>query len=101
MEFIYEGESEADPYCAVISKLKNVYGVASEDMDLLTFGSPILLRNLSGTKLVKEINLNKVLKGLGLTYKQFVDLCILLGCDYSSTIPKIGKKLLIRYDKKV
>ena len=97
---IFEGESEADPYCAVISKLKNVYGVASEDMDLLTFGSPILLRNLSGTKLIKEINLNKVLKGLDLTYKEFVDLCILLGCDYSATIPKIGKKRALEMIKK-
>ena len=69
-------------------------------MDLLTFGSPILLRNLSGTKLVKEINLNKVLKGLELSYKQFVDLCILLGCDYSTTIPKIGKKRALDMIKK-
>ena len=37
---------------------KEIYGVSSEDMDILTFGSPILIRGLSGNKNIKEINLD-------------------------------------------
>jgi len=36
--------------------------------------------------------LEKVLQGLGITYDQFIDLCILLGCDYCGNIKGIGPK---------
>jgi flap endonuclease-1 len=59
-------------------------------MDALTFGSSMLLRRLTFSEARKmpimEFELPKVLDGLGLTMPQFVDLCILLGCDYCDTI---------------
>lgn len=84
--------TEADPICAKIATKSDVHGVSSEDMDILTFGSPILIRGLSGTKKMKEINLKEVLTNLNMNQDEFIDLCILLGCDYTPTIPKIGKK---------
>ena len=87
-----ESLTEADPLCSYLAKKKEVYGVSSEDMDILTFGSPILIRGLSGTKKMKEISLEKTLEQLRLNQAEFIDLCILLGCDYCPTIPKIGKK---------
>jgi len=39
-----------------------------------------------------EIHIDKVLNGLGLTMDEFIDLCILLGCDYSAKIKGIGPK---------
>ena len=87
-----ESLTEADPLCSHLAKKKDVYGVSSEDMDILTFGSPILIRGLSGTKKMKEINLDVILDNMKLNQNEFVDLCILLGCDYCPTIPKIGKK---------
>jgi flap endonuclease-1 len=87
-----ESLTEADPLCSHLAKKKEVYGVSSEDMDILTFGSPILIRGLSGTKKMKEISLEKTLEQLRLNQAEFIDLCILLGCDYCPTIPKIGKK---------
>jgi flap endonuclease-1 len=63
-------------------------------MDALTFGTPILLRHLQKAESAKlpilEINLQAALVGLDLTYHQFVDLCILLGCDYCDSIKGIG-----------
>ena len=66
-------------------------------MDALALASPIMLRNLH-TKLeytamktrVDEINLWDVLRAFGMNLDQFIDLCILLGCDYSGTIKGIG-----------
>ena len=89
---VVESSTEADPLCAELVKQKNAYGVGSEDMDILTFGSPILLRGLSATKKMKEINLDKVLSDLNMNKDEFIDLCILLGCDYTTTIPKVGPK---------
>lgn len=39
---------------------------------------------------MNEIHFDRVLEGLGFDYDQFVDLCILLGCDYCDTIRGIG-----------
>jgi len=70
--------------------------MSSEDMDSLTFGAPRVLRNLmtpASAKLpVQEYDYAKVLEELALTEDQFVDLCILCGCDYAGTIRGIGPK---------
>lgn len=36
--------------------------------------------------------MEKVIKNLELSTEEFVDLCILLGCDYCPTIRGIGRK---------
>lgn len=96
----FESSTEADVLCAQLVKENKAYAVSSEDMDILTFGSPILIRGLSQKKSTKEINLMKVLKDFNMSTDEFIDLCILLGCDYLPTIPRIGPKRafdLIKY----
>ncbi|MCJ1348497.1 Elongation of fatty acids protein 2 [Peltigera leucophlebia] len=86
--------TEAEAQCAVLARAGKVYAAASEDMDTLCFDSPILLRHLTFSEQRKEpileIHLERVLAGLGMDRAQFVDLCILLGCDYLDPIPKVG-----------
>ncbi|TDZ13918.1 Flap endonuclease 1 [Colletotrichum sidae] len=86
--------TEAEAQCAVLARAGKVYAAASEDMDTLTFDTPILLRHLTFSEQrkepIQEVHISKVLEGLGMDRKQFVDLCILLGCDYLDPIPKIG-----------
>jgi XPG I-region. len=47
-----------------------------------------LIRGIVSSKkdIINEICLETALKELDLTYEQFVDLCILCGCDYMETI---------------
>ncbi|CAG0894692.1 unnamed protein product [Cyprideis torosa] len=94
-----EAPCEAEAQCAELVKKGNVYGTATEDMDALTFGSKIVLRHMTFSEArkmpFKEFNLDKVLKGLELTHDQFVDLCILLGCDYTDSIRGVGPKRVI------
>jgi len=99
---VIEADEEADSQCAYLSKKKLVYGVASEDMDLLTFGTKKLLRNfsISKSKQMIEISLEKILEDFEMSMDQFIDLCILLGCDYSSTIKGIGTKKAFNFIKK-
>lgn len=65
-------------------------------MDALTFGSNVMLRHLTASEArklpVKEITYEKVLKGFELNKDEFIDLCILMGCDYCETIRGIGPK---------
>jgi flap endonuclease-1 len=88
--------SEAEAQCAELARKGKVFAVATEDMDTLAFGTPILLRKLtrpdSQHEKVVEIHLDFVLAKLALTMDQFVDLCILCGCDYCPSIRGIGPK---------
>ena len=85
-----ESPTEADPQCAYLVKEGIADSVISDDMDLLAFGTSKLIRGKSNK--LEIYNLNIILKELKLTYDEFVELCILFGCDYCNTIKKIGVK---------
>ncbi|ELU10206.1 hypothetical protein CAPTEDRAFT_21886 [Capitella teleta] len=91
-----EAPCEAEAQCASLVKGGHVYATGTEDMDALTFGSTVLLRHLTFSEArkmpIKEFSLEKVLAGLELSYEEFIDLCILLGCDYCDSIRGIGPK---------
>ncbi|KAM1691481.1 hypothetical protein ACFXTN_030270 [Malus domestica] len=97
---VVEAPSEAEAQCAVLCKSGKVYAVASEDMDSLTFGAPRFLRHLmdpSSRKIpVMEFDIAKVLEELNLTMDQFIDLCILSGCDYCDSIRGIGGQTALK-----
>ncbi|KAF4522516.1 hypothetical protein B566_EDAN002601 [Ephemera danica] len=94
-----EAPCEAEAQCAALVKAGKVYATATEDMDALTFGSNILLRHMTFSEArkmpIQEFHLSKVLEGLELNKDQFIDLCILLGCDYCDSIRGIGPKRAI------
>ncbi|XP_042471866.1 flap endonuclease 1-A [Zingiber officinale] len=95
-----EAPCEAEAQCAALCKSDKVYAVASEDMDSLTFGAPKFLRHLmdpSSKKIpVMEFEVSKVLEELELTMDQFIDLCILSGCDYCDSIKGIGGQTALK-----
>ncbi|CEP60940.1 multifunctional nuclease RAD27 LALA0_S02e03136g [Lachancea lanzarotensis] len=85
---------EAEAQCAELAKAGKVYAAASEDMDTLCYRSPFLLRHLTFSEAKKEpiheINVEILLEGLDLTIEQFIDLGIMLGCDYCESIRGVG-----------
>lgn len=89
---VIESLEESDSQCALLTKNDIAYGVGTEDMDILTFGSKKLLRNISSSKKneIVEYDLKKVLDELNYTHDEFIDLCILLGCDYVEHLEGIG-----------
>ena len=91
--------TEAEAQCAVLARAGKVYAAASEDMDTLTFNSPVLLRKLTFSEQrkepIQEIHLDRVLEGLQMDLEQFIDLCILLGCDYVDPVKGIGAKVAL------
>ncbi|RAL10523.1 multifunctional nuclease RAD27 [Aspergillus homomorphus CBS 101889] len=95
-----DAPTEAEAQCAVLARAGKVYAAASEDMDTLCFETPILLRHLTFSEQrkepIQEIHLSRALEGLGMDRKQFIDLCILLGCDYLEPIPKVGPNTALK-----
>jgi len=87
---------EAESQCAELVKKGKVYAVGTEDMDALTFGTKVLLRHLNFSEArkmpIKEFHLDRILEGLNMNHEEFMDLCILLGCDYCDKIRGVGPK---------
>ncbi|KAJ3744222.1 flap endonuclease 1 [Lentinula detonsa] len=92
--------SEAEAQCAELARGGKVYAAGSEDMDTLTFNAPILFRHLTFSEAKKqpisEINLKAALDGLNMNMSEFIDLCILLGCDYLEPIKGVGPKSALK-----
>lgn len=97
---VIKASCEAEAQCVDLLNRKIVDAVASEDMDCLTFGCSMLLRGFkSKDKQIAEIDLKKALSSLELTMDQFVDFCILCGCDYCDSIKHMGPVKALKYIK--
>lgn len=93
---VIKAEGEADPLCAYILKYNpNVYGIISDDSDMLIFGSPILMKkaknqNFSIIRLENLVeNINDMLcnmydTNIDFRYDDLVNFSILLGTDYGT-----------------
>lgn len=97
---------EAEEAATILCIEGYVAAVFSADTDNLARGCPVVINRFDGRglnsgngkkePLVFGVILNVVLKELGLSYSEFVDLCIMSGCDYNTNIPRVGVK--ISYD---
>ena len=95
---VYQSEGEAEQTCAFLQKNGYANYVITEDTDSLTFGgTKILFKENNGYLLCR---LENVLTNLGIDYLQFVDFCILCGCDYIPGIHKIGPVTALKIIKK-
>eukprot|EP00457_Paulinella_chromatophora_P006083 gb/GEZN01006101.1/.p1 GENE.gb/GEZN01006101.1/~~gb/GEZN01006101.1/.p1 ORF type:complete len:395 (-),score=68.06 gb/GEZN01006101.1/:473-1657(-) len=101
---VVQAPCEAEAQCAELCRGGLVYATATEDMDALTFGTKKLLRHMTSAasrKLpIMELDLETVLKGLELTMEEFIDMCILCGCDYTVKLPGIGPMTALKHIKK-
>lgn len=97
---VVEAPSEAEATCAALCRDGKVYAAATEDADCLTFGTKILVRNLMAAeaqkKQIYEVTLDCALEQLSITMDQFIDFCILSGCDYCDTLKGVGPSTAMR-----
>jgi flap endonuclease-1 len=93
---VIKAEGEADHLCAYILKNNSIiYGIISDDSDMLVLGSPILMRKYVNQQFT-IIELEKLLKSIEIllsdyfgkyicfTIDNLVDFSILLGTDYET-----------------
>lgn len=85
-----QADSEADLLCCELYKQGVVNSCMSNDMDFLPSGCGKLVRNYNLSDEVSVYDLDIILEKLNLSYEQFVDFCILCGCDYSPKIHRLG-----------
>lgn len=93
-----QAKGEAEKLCSAFCVEEEIAAVWSVDTDNLAFGCPLLITGHSSTYTYDEYNnrvlnldcvrIDKVLEGLKIDYRTFVDLCIMCGCDFNTNIPK-------------
>ena len=93
---------EAESLLAMLCKNNYIDGCISEDTDILANGGHLFLRNFNADKNeVEEYCLQGILDSLEITHEQFIDMCILCGCDYTEKINGMGPitahKLIVKY----
>ena len=98
-------DGEAEAYASELCRMGFVDYVVSEDMDTLVHGCPKMIRNcmdksIKRRDVVSIIDLEDILKNFNMNMKEFVDLCILCGCDYCPSIPKVGTVRSFNYIQK-
>jgi 5'-3' exonuclease len=93
---------EAESLLAMLCRNNYIDGCISEDTDILANGGHLFLRNFNADKnTIEEYCLHGILDNLKMTQEQFVDMCILCGCDYTTKINGMGPitahKLITKY----
>jgi flap endonuclease-1 len=86
---VYRAEFEADLAVALFVREGRADAVLSEDMDILAYGAD-LIRAGKTTSSITYYDYKAVLEGMRMNAVQFVDYCILLGCDYTGKLKGVG-----------
>lgn len=112
VDAIEDGEAQA----SYMTMNGDCWGAGSQDYDCLLFGSTRLIRNLNSSKKssikkgradpvkskIELIKSEEVLRKLGITREQMVDMALLIGTDFNLGVKGIGPKtsyrLIYRYN---
>ena len=102
VSYVHNPVGEAEAYAAELCRIGYVDAVVTEDMDTLAYGCPKVLRNCLDRSIKRRDVLScfsyaPIIEAFKMTHEQFVDVCILSGCDYCPTIPKIGPVRAFQY----
>jgi flap endonuclease-1 len=98
---IVQAKLEAEQLCAMLCLEGICSAVISSDTDVLAYGASVQIRGFEhrykGYKDSSEDmdyaladNLNVILEKLEFTREQFLDMCIMCGCDYNTNIFRVG-----------
>lgn len=94
---IIESKGEGERECCEMVRNDNADEILTNDTDCLAMGYDIIPRFNKGS--FDKTNVKLFMKKMILNDESFKDLCILLGCDYNSSIKGIGPKTSIKYIK--
>jgi len=89
---IINSPGEAEHTCSALQKTGVCDYTLTDDSDALVFGSTkvIKLTKPSKNNIITVFSLKNILNDMSLTLDEFIDMCILCGCDFCESIPKVG-----------
>lgn len=105
---------EGEKACSMLCIEGKVEAVYSRDTDIVALGTPLSILDEAGKVMnnktgqmeysVNCVLFKPILSTLGITYKTFLDFCIMSGCDFNTNIPHLGNTKAFKYllkDKKI
>lgn len=91
---------EAETHACRLLKEGKVQYILTTDTDCLPMGCSIITHIDTHEGRCRMVRYEALLEETGLTEEQFVDFCILCGCDYNQKLPRIGVKRALSLIKK-
>ncbi len=86
-----DAEGEADELCVWLQKSKKVWACMSDDMDMFAFGCMRVIRDFNIYKRECVMyDMSKILVDLGISMRDFKQICIMSGTDYSTKKSRMG-----------
>ncbi|MBF76242.1 hypothetical protein CMK20_18935 [Candidatus Poribacteria bacterium] len=103
--YIHPEEGEGEAYASELCRIGYVDYVLTEDMDTMAYGCPKLIRkcidkSCKRNDIISIFDYSKIIKDLELNQEEFLDFCILCGCDYCPVVPRIGAITALKLIKK-
>ncbi len=103
----HTAKGEGDALLIAFALLELVDGIVADDGDMLA-GMPEnckLIRNITkcqydSTEKLKIYSKGMILEELELNFDEFIEMCVLFGCDYLKRIPKVGNMTAFKGIKK-
>lgn len=86
-------DTEAEKLGAQKVREGRIAAFITNDGDAMTFGCPVMIRNFrKHSQPLQMVRLERVLRALNVDYPQFVDACIITGCDFTESkgLPNMG-----------
>lgn len=104
ISYIHPDVGEGEAYASELCRMGYVDYVLTEDMDTMAYACPKLIRNcidksLKRKDIVSIFDYTKIISDIELTHEQFLDFCILCGCDYCPVVPRIGEATAMKLIK--
>jgi flap endonuclease-1 len=90
---------DAEAYCVSLRKNGDIDYIYTEDTDVIPYVIGHMPDNHENVKILKKgtslntftvVDVGEIVKCMKLTPASFIDMCILCGCDFCKSVPKLG-----------
>lgn len=84
-----QADGEAEALCCHLAREGIVHGVLSDDTDCMVYGAPFTFTYKNFTLSDEQVvvyHLDSILNAMGMDHASFIDMCIMLRCDYNRHI---------------
>jgi flap endonuclease-1 len=85
-----QAPGEGEKMCVYLQKIGAVDHIVTDDTDVFPFGCSSVIKTTLKNNIITEVNKKKILEGFKLSEDEFLDFCILCGCDYTQSIYSVG-----------
>lgn len=102
---VIQADGDGEHICCMMVREGLATAVYSRDTDCMVYGCPLMLTSFKKPQgkryhVFGATQFAPILRNLRISYKSFIDLCIMGKCDYNTNIPNIALKKAYKLIKK-